>query len=589
MTRKPSPKAPDKSLRTRAESRMRRREQTKAPDATTRDDANVSRLYHELEVHRVELEMQNEELRVRRNELESSLEKYADLYDFAPTGYFTLDAVGIIRECNLAGAALLGEPRSLIAGRGFRPFVSPASRDAFDDFVRAAWADGATKVVCEIACITTAREARHARLDGIVCGAGSARTLRLSASDITDRVRADEERNRLSKELAQARRMEAVGRLAGGVAHDLNNLLTPIMGYGQLLTVDIEPGSPLREAADEILGASMKARDLIRQLMAYGRVQVLEMAPTDINSVVVKFQRLLRRTIRTDIAIELSLGTSLPLVAVDAGQIEQVLMNIAVNAEDAMPAGGRLTIETTVANVGPNDEEGFEGPRPEPHVLLAISDSGVGMDAATAEQVFTPFFTTKERGRGNGLGLATVEGIVSQHGGSVSVESAPGRGTTFRVFLPVAPGEASAVPGLPAATHTTGTETMLVVDDEPLVRKWTVRCLERMGYTALAAGGALEALALLDAHAGPIHLLLTDVVMPGGNGTALFRAAAAHVPSLKVLYMSGYPEDVDDMRGLLDPGARFIQKPFSIATLAGKVRETLDAAPGRAKARASHR
>ena len=384
---------------------------------------------------------------------------------------------------------------------------------------------------------------------------------------------------RLEQQLHQAQRVESIGRLAGGVAHDLNNLLSPILGYGEMLQDDLDAGDGHRKLVDQILNAGFRARDLVRQLLAFSRRQTLEVKTVDINEIVVGFEKLLQRTIREDVAIETVLPSVPLFVRADIGQIEQVIMNLAVNAADAMPEGGTLTIETAPADLDERHTRMHQSVEAGRYILLAIRDTGFGMDEKTQENVFEPFFSTKGEA-GTGLGLATVYGIVKQHGGHISVQSAPDTGTTFKVYLPLArPSDVVAQPGSKARTDLKGSETILIVEDNDQVRHLAVAVLQRQGYEILVAREGTEALELLETHDGPTHLLLTDVIMPGMNGKDLYREAARKHPDLKVLYMSGYTADVIAHRGVLDEGVRFIQKPFTVNALAAKVRDVLNSPP----------
>ena len=385
------------------------------------------------------------------------------------------------------------------------------------------------------------------------------------------------ERRQLEEQLQHSQRMEAVGRLAGGIAHDFNNVLTAVLGSIELLLLDAPPDRPHREELDIIRDAATRAKDLIRQLLAFSARQVLQPMVIDLNHLVKDVAKMLRRLIGEDVALETTLAPGLGAVRVDTGQIEQVLVNLAVNARDAMPQGGRLAIAT--GNVE------LDGTRASPaatvpagrYVLLQISDTGVGMDAPVQAHVFEPFFTTKPRGKGTGLGLATVYGIVRQSGGHITVESALGQGATFRIYLPrvEAPLDAARGPS-PVGAPAAGNETILVAEDERLVRVLAQKVLERAGYRVVVAVGGADALALAERHAGPIHLLLTDVVMPEMNGRELARRLAALRPGLRVLYMSGYADEAVAQHGVLDPGTAFLQKPFTPEGLAKKVRGVLD-------------
>ena len=398
-----------------------------------------------------------------------------------------------------------------------------------------------------------------------------------SVSDITERVRAREEREYLQEQLLQAQKIESVGRLAGGIAHDLNNLLVPILGYSDMLLEDCQPDAETRMPLEAIAHASTRARDLVQQLLAFSRKQVLEFVSIDLNELLTRFERLLRSTIREDITIEFLLDDAVPLIRGDVGQIEQVVMNLAVNARDAMPNGGTLTIQTGVAELDDAYVTTHPDAQPGRYVTLTVTDTGAGMDAETREHIFEPFFTTKATPLGTGLGLATVYGIVKQHGGTIYVYSEPGCGATFRVYLPVSDQEPPPVPvpaAAPARVH--GSETILLVEDDEQVRELARAVLTRQGYRIITAASGNDAIVLLDGHDGTVDLLLTDVVMPEMSGKDLFDHLTATNPDLRVLYMSGYTDDVIAHRGVIDEGVNFIQKPFAVQALAAKVRHVLD-------------
>ncbi len=385
------------------------------------------------------------------------------------------------------------------------------------------------------------------------------------------------EQKRMEAQLNLAQKIDAIGRLSGGVAHDLNNLLSPVLGYSEMLFDDFAPNDERRESVEQILQAGLRARELVRQLLAFSRKQTLEFRSVHLGPVVRNFEKLLRRTIREDIRIDLDLPPDLPTIRADVGQLEQVVMNLAVNAQDAMPDGGTLTIQTSLVEVGAAESAFYPGLEPGSYILMVVRDTGMGMDALTREKVFEPFFTTKEVGRGTGLGLATVYGIVKQHGGGIWVDSEPGRGASFRCYFPVAGADVPLpVPPRERRESPGGTEAIMVVEDERMVRTMTVRSLERMGYSVLAAESAEECLATLSGHTGALHLLLTDVVLPGMNGRALADEVRARFPGTRVLFMSGYSDDVVSHHGVLDEGIAFLHKPSSIHGLAAKIREVLD-------------
>ncbi len=385
----------------------------------------------------------------------------------------------------------------------------------------------------------------------------------------------------LEEQLRQSQKMEAVGRLAGGVAHDFNNLLTVIDGYSNLLLDrHDDPADPMRHDIEQIKRAGERASNLTRQLLAFSRKQILKPTIIDLNMVVTDMEKLLRRLLGEDISIHTHLEPTLGRIKADRGQLEQVIMNLAINARDAMPGGGQLTLET--ANVTLDELYTRQKVEVEAgnYVLLAISDSGIGMSQETVSHIFEPFFTTKEQGKGTGLGLATVHGIIKQSGGHINVYSELGQGTTFKIYLPpfqeVAPGSVAA-PSLDALPR--GVETILVVEDEARVRELVSRVLRSSGYTVLEATNGPEALRLYTHQNGSIQLLLTDVVMPGMNGRVLADHLKAGQPGLKVIFMSGYTDDAIIHHGVLDAGAIFIQKPFTTDMLIRRVRETLDKRP----------
>ena len=372
-----------------------------------------------------------------------------------------------------------------------------------------------------------------------------------------------------------SQKMEAVGRLAGGVAHDFNNLLTIIGGYGAMLQTSIREDKAQAEMVDEIMAAAERAADLTRQLLAFSRRQVVRLQPLDLNETLSKMKAMLQRLIREDINIELVLGAGLRPVQADPGQVSQIIMNLTANARDAMPNGGKIVIRTanwTVEQDRFHEELGFT---PGHYVRLMFSDTGEGMDADTCKHIFEPFFTTKEVGRGTGLGLSTVYGIVKQSGGHISVYSELGSGSTFSIYLPCAalpPSSSEAVQAQPAK----GSETILLVEDEPRLRRLAVSILTAGGYSVLSAGNAQEALEQVRNHSGKIQMILTDMVMPGMNGQALVSEITTKRPEIRHAFMSGYTEHTTIEGILSEPGAAFIQKPFTPAQLLQKVRDVLD-------------
>jgi PAS domain S-box-containing protein len=388
-------------------------------------------------------------------------------------------------------------------------------------------------------------------------------------------------RKQLEQQFLQAQKMEAVGRLAGGVAHDFNNLLTIINGYAALLSEQTSTEDPRRARLKEILMAGERAASLTRQLLAFSRRQILEPRVLDLNGVIAGIEKMLRRLIQEDVELVTTSRPDLGRVKVDPGQIEQVIMNLAVNARDAMPEGGKLLIETSNVEIDENYARSHSPMMPGKHVMLAVSDTGCGMDLETQAHIFEPFFTTKEEGQGTGLGLATVHGIVEQSNGFIWVYSEPGRGSTFKIYFPlVEEALPTAEPAEVPAELAESSETVLVVEDEGGVRSLLSETLASHGYKVLEAAGAAQALQIAERHTEPIHLLLTDVVMPGTDGKKLAMRLATLHPETKVLYMSGYTDDAIVRHGILEGGTSFLQKPFLPQALLAKIHEVLKTKSG---------
>ncbi|MGQ0815678.1 MAG: PAS domain S-box protein [Gemmatimonadota bacterium] len=388
-------------------------------------------------------------------------------------------------------------------------------------------------------------------------------------------------KNQLETQLRQAQRMEALGRLAGGIAHDFNNLLTTIKGHADLIRNEL--GSTGCADIDEISSAADRAATLTSQLLAFGRQQMLQLQVLDLNALIGDMQKLLDRVIGENVVLTTTLDSGISPVEADRAQLEQVVMNLVLNARDAMPAGGELRIRTANAILTEVDADRFVFVRPGNYVLLSVTDAGVGMDADTVARIFDPFFTTKEPGKGVGLGLATAYGIVKQLGGYIWCDSEPRKGTSFRVYLPpahatnaVAPSRASTV----QARSARGNETILLVEDQAAVRSLVRRVLQKSGYDVIDAANGTEALSLIETLERPIHLLLTDIVMPEMGGRELAEKLAPLRPDMKILYMSGYAEDAIIVNQVLQPGFAFLPKPFAPEALAAKVRETLESRIG---------
>jgi len=464
---------------------------------------------------------------------------------------------------NPAGDRILGFPVNPLAGRTIEEAFPGLAGTEVPDHYRRIAAEGGSW-----ASEVTYRDDRLHGIYEVNAFQTAPGTMAAIFLDVTERREAEEEHRRLEDQLRQSQKMEAVGRLAGGIAHDFNNLLMVIMGHGELLRRSLEAQDPRLAKVQHIMGASERAARLVRQLLAFSRKQVMELQLVDLNTLVAETARMLRPLLGEDVEVVTRLAPALGRVRVDPAQIDQVLMNLAVNARDAMPAGGTLSLET--ADV----DGGGAGGR---QVALVVRDTGQGMDERTRAQVFEPFFTTKTASGGTGLGLSMVYGIVRQSGGQIAVESEPGRGSSFRILLPCcdapgAPAEAKAQAGPPVARG----ETVLVVEDEVAIRTLACEMLEAHGYLTLSAGSGEEALGLAVRHPGPIHVLLTDVVMPGLAGPALAERFAVVRPQARVLFMSGYAGDDLVRRGLCEDVSPFVPKPFTADLLGRRVREALD-------------
>jgi len=511
-----------------------------------------------------------------RAALRASQASYGTLVEHAPVGIYRSTPQGKVLSVNAAVVRMLGydsaaEVLRLDMARDV--YADPAERqrlvdrdtytDRQYDDVEATWKrkDGHLLTVQ-----LSVRAVRN--------GTGHVEYYETFVRDVTDQ-------RRLQQQLLQSQKMEAVGRLAGGIAHDFNNLLTVITSYSDLLLEDLGTDDPKRSDVEQVRKAADGAAALTRQLLAFSRQQVVEPRVVSLNAVVESLQKILRRVLGEDVDLATTPGPDLGAVRADVGQLEQVLMNLAVNARDAMPTGGKLTIETGNVEHDPAFARGKGAAAVRQFVMLAVTDTGVGMDEATKARIFEPFFTTKAPGKGTGLGLATVYGIVQQSGGFIWVYSEPGHGTTFKIYLPRvdAPAESAVVAAVGPVAR--GTETVLLAEDSAAVRAVARQVLERQGYTVLEAPDGELALHLAQRHSGPIHLLLTDVVMPGMSGRQLADRLVPARPDMKVLYASGYTDDSVVPRGVLEEGMPYLQKPFTPASLARKVRDVLDSSNSR--------
>ena len=696
--------APERSasdLRKRAEAKARASE---ANAADTPSPAESKRLLHELRVHQIELEMQNEELRQAQDALGASRTRYFELYDLAPVGYLTLNEAGLILEASLTAATLLGVARGALVQQPLTRFILSADQDAYYRHrkqlfetrapqqcevrmlrgdaaplwvaLRAAAAqdtDGSPVFRAVMVDITERKQAeqtlRHseerfrllfeqaadsiflldivpdgipvirdtnsaalrllgyereeligqpltliepthdiakladARRQGILSGArivfeashrckdGTIREFECSAAeiqigsetfaisverDVTGRKQAEAERESMATQLRQAQKMEAVGQLAGGMAHDFNNALTVILGFSELASRQLNPLDPLHHHMNEIMRAVDKSANLTRQLLAFARRQIVTLRVLDLNAAIASLANMLPRLIGEDIELRIAPSAGLWNLYIDPSQVDQILMNLVTNARDAIADTGRITIET--ANVALGEEHCRRHPDvvPGDYVALTVSDTGVGMDKATLERIFDPFFTTKPEGKGTGLGLATVYGVAKQSGGFVHVCSEPGHGTMFRVYLPRFVGDAEQPAPKKQPATLRGTETVLIVEDEPLLLELIQEGLHALGYNVLTAGAPGDAILLCETYAKDIQVLVSDVVMPMMNGRELQQRLERVRPGLRTIFMSGYTADMVAHRGIVEERMPFVQKPFTVEALAGKIREVLE-------------
>jgi PAS domain S-box-containing protein len=523
----------------------------------------------------------NAQLFTERKRAEEALyegeKRFRDLFDEAPVGYHELDTEGRIRRINRTELEMLGYTAEEMLDQPVWKFIVEK--------------ESQERVKAKLAGDTPsgkAFERTYRRKDGTTFpvliedrllrdSEGRATGIRSTIQDITELKRIEKEMASLEEQLRQSQRIEAIGRLAGGIAHDFNNLLTVIKGYSELLLIKLKEGDPLKGNIEEIHRASQRATDLTRQLLAFSRRQILAFKVLDLNTILQDMDKMLHRLIGEDIELVYLLSDHLGKVRTDPGQIEQVILNLAVNARDAMPSGGKLTIETANLELDETYAHTHVEMKPGPYVMLSVSDTGCGMSPEVKEHLFEPFFTTKEKGKGTGLGLSTVYGIVKQSEGDVWVYSEPGQGTTFKIYLPRVEEEASALPhGDDKDSLPWGRETVLLVEDELSVRGLAVQVLRENGYNLLEAANGIEALRMAQEYAGEIHLLLTDVVMPQMGGKELADRLKPLRPDIKVLFTSGYTDNAIVHHGVLEPGIDFLQKPFSPVTLAQKVRKVLD-------------
>jgi len=571
-------------LRMRAEEIAREKTGPAADDLLTMNPDEMRQILHELRVHQIELEMQNEELRNVQANLDASRARYFDLYDLAPVGYITVSDSGLVLEANLTAARLLSVIRGELVRQPISRFIFAEDQDVYYRTRQKLMENGEPQT-CELRMVKRDRQQTTfwGRLDATTAQSESGTTItRIVFSDISDWKHANEEREKLQDQLNQAQKLESVGRLAGGVAHDFNNMLSVIIGNTELAMDNMPAEDPLYDPLSEIAHAARHSADMTRQLLTFARKQIVSPKILDMNETLVGILRVLRRLIGEDVTLTWLPENQLWKVKMDPSQLDQVLTNLCVNARDAIDGFGKITIETdnvTLDEANCADHAGFI---PGNFVLLTVRDDGCGMSPDTLSNIFEPFFTTKDMEKGTGLGLATVYGIVKQNNGFIDVVSEPGRGTTFKIYFPqyvVAPARVSLpiVSETGAAGEKHGPATILLVEDEPAILKMSLMMLQRLGYTVLTATTPGEAIRLVEAYPQTINLLLTDVIMPEMNGRDLAKTLMTMAPNMKRIFMSGYSANIIAEGGILDKSMHFIQKPFSMRDLASKVREALEA------------
>ena len=508
--------------------------------------------------------------------LRASEGRLAAIVRAALDAHITMDDRGTIVTWNPQAETIFGWPAGEVIGRHVADvIVPPLQRDAHRHGLQHFLETGEGPILNRrLELVALRRDGTDVAVELAVA------PIRLGKSWIFSAfIRDISERNQLEQQLRQSQKMEAVGRLAGGIAHDFNNLLTAIFGYADLLAEDLPPGSAAQADVTEIRTAATRASALTRQLLAFSRQQVLQPVVLNLNDVVGDLQNMLQRMLGEDVELQAHFAADLGNTRADQGQIEQVLLNLVVNARDAMPTGGKLTIETANLELDEHYAQTHRPVVPGRYVMIAVSDTGVGMDAATQARMFEPFFTTKEAGKGTGLGLATAYGIVKQSGGYIWVYSEVARGATFKVYLPRVDAPTDVVAAPPELGTVAGTETVLLAEDDALLLPLARDVLRRLGYTVLEARTPADAVAVAKSHMGVIHLLISDVIMPGESGLQLARRLLGTRPDLRVLFISGYSDEAIVRHGVLDPGTAFLQKPFTPAALARKIRELLDAPP----------
>lgn len=506
---------------------------------------------------------------VLEKRLEEVKEQYKKLYDYAPDMMHSVDSRGIIVVCNLTMAKTLGYAPEELVGQPFEKVFDPALRSAcmkkFEHLAAAGF--------CEEETTLLSKDGRK-----IPVFLRSRATYDREGNFImADMVSRDvSEKKSLHAQLLQAQKLEAIGTLTGGIAHDFNNILTAIIGYGNLLSLKMKEDDALRSYVEQVLSAAGRAANLTQSLLAFSRKQIIDPRPVDLNEVIRSVEKLLSRLIGEDIDFIMRLSSGNLTVLADRGQIEQALINLVTNARDAMPEGGTLVMSTEPAMLTDGFAKAHGFGKPGMYALITVTDTGTGIDRNSIERIFEPFYTTKETGKGTGLGLSIVHGIVKQHDGYITVYSEPGEGTTFKVYLPFTGSEDEEAKSSEAIPLRGGAETILVTEDDALVRTFTKNILEEFGYSVIEASDGEESVSIFSGNREKIDLVILDVIMPKKNGKEVHEELKKIDPDVKVLFMSGYSEDIIHRKGILEKGTHFVSKPVSPHELLNKVRELLD-------------
>ncbi len=568
MSKDSHPPGESAELRHRAEKRLKSSPETEVQSST----AQSQRLLHELQVHQLELEMQNEALRESQAKMEAALERSTDLYDFAPVGYLTLLADGTIREVNLPGARLLGLERARLVGELCGLFISKDSRPTFHIWLKDVFATR-IKQTCEVVLAREGQSPLTVEIEATLSSDGL--EARAVVADITAR-------KILEDQLRQAQKMEVVGQLAGGVAHDFNNILGAMILSLEMLQRQPQLPAEAHTLLHNLEALANRASNLTQQLLLFSRRQAMKPELLEINTALSNLLRMLERLLGEEITC-LHLPSAQKLwIEADAAMLDQTVMNLCLNARDAMPEGGTLTLETNLAEFDVESAQTHPEARPGRFACLRISDTGCGMNADVLRHLFEPFFTTKEVGKGTGLGLASVYGIVHQHKGWMTVESIVGRGTNFHLYLPLSPEAPAPRMPTPQILPSKGqNETILLVEDEAALLFISTQTLTMLGYRVLSAANGREALKLWAQHRDEIALVLTDMRMPKGiSGLELAQKLWNSKPSLKIIIMSGYSMETAQNRPAGNGIYTFMAKPFDLKTLAETVRHCLEGVPG---------